>query len=407
MLNFNKLSFIICALIVGMSFPTSAEIAAGDNFTLAVDRNGDVWVFGTNDKGQLGLGEIAQEIEPSPVRLATFANISKITAGRDHAVAIDNDGQVWVWGQNDHGQLGLGDRIARRTPTLIEGFSGAIQAAAGWFHTLILDRDGNVWSFGYKNFGALGYSNQADQLIPKRVDGLPNIIQIAAGTGHSVALDVDGNVWTFGENTDGQLGLGKDIKKYRAQPTMVKKLSKIAKIAAGGMQTFAIGEDNQVFGFGNNQEFQLAILPSKLAFITTNNNAVIKSPKLVPELKDITEITTSMHHTIALNQEGQILAFGRSYSGSLGLGDNVEKPQETPELITIPADVRIVEVSAGPNHTVALDNNGQLWTFGSDARGALGHGEGKKYTSPKMIENLRVLMKVPSMPQIKRAAPDA
>lgn len=408
MLKFDKLSFnistLICSLILGISSSIRAEIAAGGGFTLAVDKDKNVWAFGAHDKGQLGQGEGAEKIALNPIQIAILSNISKIAAGKDHAIAIDNDGQVWVWGTNDHGQLGLGDRVQRSTPTLIEGFSGAIQAAAGWFHTLVLDANGDVWAFGHNKLGALGNPyDSADQRTLQRVKGLQNIIQIAAGANHSVALDVNGDVWTFGQNDLGQLG-HKTIKaKKLVQPTQVKDLHGIAKIAAGAMQTFAIGEDGQVFGFGNNTEYQLGILSTKRDPTTTNRYEVVRSPKSIPGLSGITQITTNLSHTIALNQEGQILAFGKSCTGILGLGNNVDDYQKTPALIPIPAEVKIVEVSAGLNHSIALDNTGQLWTFGHNALGALGHGDRERLTSPKMIENLLVPMQVPSVPQVNNA----
>ena len=99
------------------------SVSAGDSHVLALDRQGNVWAWGSNKSGALGDGTTSDRKTPIKVKLGngsgSLTNIIYISAGSRHSMAIDRDGNIWVWGDNTEGKLGIGDTNNRLYPTLI------------------------------------------------------------------------------------------------------------------------------------------------------------------------------------------------------------------------------------------------------------------------------------------------
>ena len=140
--------------------------------------------------------------------------------------------KLWSCGRNNYGQLGLGDTIDRNYPTFIENnnMNNIKQLAGGSSHSFALDEDGNLWAWGRNGFGQLGLGFASTrELTPIKVN-ISNIKQIIQTFGNfSVVLKNDGTVWTWGSNHYGQLGDGTKVDKY--YPIMVSGLTNIIKVA--------------------------------------------------------------------------------------------------------------------------------------------------------------------------------
>ncbi len=127
---------------------------------MALKNDGTVWAWGNNDAGQLGDGTTTRARAPARVKDSTdpsgyLIGVTALAAGRDHTVALKNDGTVWAWGGNYYGQLGDGT-ISSLTPLQVAGQSGVISIAAGFYHTVALKNDGTVWAWGDNKYGQLG-----------------------------------------------------------------------------------------------------------------------------------------------------------------------------------------------------------------------------------------------------------
>jgi alpha-tubulin suppressor-like RCC1 family protein len=214
--------------IYGWPLTGITAIAAGGNHSLAVDTYGLVWAWGRNAAGQIGLGT-ATIAEPQPLRVRRNAstyldNIEAVAAGATHSIALDWNGKVWAWGSDNRGQLGNGaaggdvsyaNKVQRRSPTgnLID-LDYIVAIAAGNNHNLaICERNGvrTLYAWGCGSSGQLGTGGTTDSEIARQVvtsDGtaLTGVQAIAAGAAHSVAVLADGSIFTWGSNTAGQLG---------------------------------------------------------------------------------------------------------------------------------------------------------------------------------------------------------
>lgn len=257
-------------------------VAAGGNHSLALD-NGAVWAWGNNANGQLGIpsvstSNVAVQV-PSPLTGSPFSDITAVAAGGNFSLALDTSGIVWAWGSNAQGQLGRSPTatLSSNTPLPVDGITGKVIAiAAGGSHGLALTDDGTVWAWGYNGFGQLGTSATT---TPFRSTPLPlagftglttssaGMFPIAAGLDHSLALKNDGTLWAWGYNGFGQLGDSSAINVNNPVSTPVEvpvqvnvntvPLANVVSVAAIGHHTLAATGVNKVWAWGDNTFGQL------------------------------------------------------------------------------------------------------------------------------------------------------
>jgi len=206
-------------------------ISAGGLQSLILDNKGRVWSFGDNWYGELGLGDHGDKLIPTLI--PNLENIVEISAGRRHSLVLDNQGRVWSFGDNEYGQLGLGHDAKELIliPTLIPNLENIVAISAGEFQSLVLDNQGRVWGFGNNYHGQLGFGDEGEKLIPTLIPNLENIVEISAGAAYSLVLDNQGRVWSFGYNEYGYLGLGDD--EERTTPTLIPDLDDVIAVSAG------------------------------------------------------------------------------------------------------------------------------------------------------------------------------
>jgi alpha-tubulin suppressor-like RCC1 family protein len=184
-------------------------VAAGTEFSLALDGSGAVWAWGTNAHGELGDGTTTNRL--TPVRVSGLTNVVAVSAGGasgDHALALKADGTVWAWGGNGSGQLGDGTTTERHAPVPVVGLAAVVAVAAGGSHSLALRADGTVWAWGLNGSGQLGTNSTASSPTPVQVAGLTGATALAAGAYQSLAATPDATVWAWGSDGFGQLGDG-------------------------------------------------------------------------------------------------------------------------------------------------------------------------------------------------------
>ena len=177
------------------------QLTMGGGHNMALLEDGALCAWGANDAGQLG-ARPPQPIAPRlvPWKVAGLPALTAAAAGDDHSLALDRQGQVWGWGLNNMGQLGDGTRNNRYRPQTIPGLGGVIAIAAGAGHSLALDRQGRVWSWGGNARGQLGRPTGRYTFArkPALVAGLPAVAAVAADGDVSAALGRDGAVWWWG-----------------------------------------------------------------------------------------------------------------------------------------------------------------------------------------------------------------
>jgi alpha-tubulin suppressor-like RCC1 family protein len=349
-----------------------------------LDQTGAVWTWGANGNGQLGSGSNNDSITPGKL---TFAPMSKIAIGGKQTLALDGAGNLWSWGCNLNGQLGDGTNITRTAPVGIVSLGSNIKSvAAGASHSLAIDASNNVYAWGYNNTGQLGLNTKVDQNTPQLVQGLPLgkvVAAVAAGGDFSLALMDDGTVYAWGNNVKGQLGIINSTvviaNQFFPLPQQVLKLdgvtplSDIVKIAAGGSHALAIDGNGNIWGWGHNLLGQLGDGTTVDRFGGVQLFTVGSDGYLAKE------VSAGRDHSLALIGDlaetvGLVIATGYNYFGQLGNGVsgnyNLYSSWE-PEVSDITNFKTIVAVG---DHSIAKDANGTYWAWGRNSYGQVGDG---------------------------------
>ncbi|MET3290435.1 UNVERIFIED_CONTAM: uncharacterized protein YjdB/alpha-tubulin suppressor-like RCC1 family protein [Brevibacillus sp. OAP136] len=168
-------------------FENFKDIASGDNFVLALQNNGTIWGWGDNASGQLTFAETKQA---TPRKITALTNVTTMAAGKGHSLAVTSDGKVYAWGNNQYGQLGnLANGTKVLTPVEIPVFAdkNVVQLAAGDGFSVALTASGDVYTWGRNDQGQLGLGNTTQTNVPKKVPGLGEVKEIAAGNSHVLA----------------------------------------------------------------------------------------------------------------------------------------------------------------------------------------------------------------------------
>jgi alpha-tubulin suppressor-like RCC1 family protein len=303
-----------------------------------------------------------------------------VAAGNYHRLAVTPEGGVLAWGDNSDGQAGNDtpwrEEWAAPVVGLPEG-SPVVAVAAGPFHSLALGADGTAYGWGYNSSGQLGDGSVDKRPHPARVDGLPagtRLTAVSTGKDHTAAVDGDGRGWAWGANGYyGQLGDG--TLEQRLLPVQVAGLpggTRLTGVAAGHGFTVAVDQDGRVWAWGTDFEGQLG-----------DGWACDRRPVPAPVegpwagRTRIVQVAAGIAHGVALGEDGRVYGWGRNTFGQLGDGTREYRPCPV-RAVGLPPDVRMVQVAAGASHTVAIDQSGRVWAWGSDQDGALGEAMGPK-----------------------------
>ena len=157
--------------------------------------------------GQLGDGTSARRLKPR--RIGRARNWSTISAGADHSCGtVRNGGTLWCWGDNWSGQLGIGSKRVRTTPTQVGRLTGWATVPPGGEHSCGTRRNGTLWCWGSDDYGQLGNGERAgDRTVPTAVGTSNNWTILGLGYSHTCGTRHNGELWCWGRNDDGQLGL--------------------------------------------------------------------------------------------------------------------------------------------------------------------------------------------------------
>jgi len=205
------------------------SVSAGGSHSVIIGLDHSVWVFGDNRYGQLGLGDFTSRDIPT---IIPDLKAKAASAGEMHTMLIDLDDNLIVFGSNAYAQLGAspGPVLAPLpsalfpSPIQMKGLKvKSISTGPRSLHSMAIDLDGNVWVAGYNNNGQVGLPDYYSHFVHsfKQIPGI-KARQVSAGGTHSLIVDYDFTIWAFGDNSQGQLGTGRVYERHSVQvPTIV------------------------------------------------------------------------------------------------------------------------------------------------------------------------------------------
>jgi trimeric autotransporter adhesin len=273
---------------------------------------------------------------------------------------------------------GFEDAIMLPSPVQTANFTFANPLAAGSNFTLVLEPYGSILAGGSDGSGQLGNGTTIDNPDLVSVLDITGAAGISAGALHSLAWDTNGNAWSWGDNTDGQLGNGSSGEGTSAStPAQVGSLSSVIAMSAGAFHSLALESNGFVFAWGTNANGELGI----------NSTAQQDSPTQVDIISNIVAIAAGGSHSLALASNGMVYAWGNDTSGQLGNGTTTTTPQETPGLVIDFSNC--LEIAAGFSHSLAIASNETVVAWGDNTYGQMGNGRsGNQQSTPAPVPGL-------------------
>jgi len=359
--------------------------AAGQRHSLFIDGEGRLSSCGSAPPyapGLLGHGEGVTQLN-TPTRLTSPLGGERavsVSARALHSLALTAGGAAWSWGSGVYGRLGHGDVQSQLLPKKVEAFDGqrVVAVSAGNGHSLALTADGAVWSWGGGGGGRLGHGDMQMQLLPEKVDAFDQcVVALSAGGYHSLAITADGALWSWGGGGDGQLGHGDHQRQLLPKKVEAFGGQRVVAVSAGEHHSLTLTADGAVWSWGNglygrlgHGDQQIQLLPKKVEAFAGRR---------------VVTVSAGVYHSLALTADSAVWSWGWGAYGQLGHGD--EQNQLLPKKVEAFADQRVVAVSAGVYHRLALTGDGAVFTWGGGERGCLGHGEDlSDQLLPKKVE---------------------
>ncbi|CAK6449889.1 unnamed protein product [Pipistrellus nathusii] len=325
-------------------------LACGDEHTAVITGNKKLYMFGSNNWGQLGLGSKSTVCKPTCVKALKPEKVKHVACGRNHTLVSTEGGKVYAVGGNNEGQLGLGDTEDRNTFHLIEFFTSQHhfkQLSAGSNTSAALTEDGKLFMWGENSEGQIGLNNTCNVYFPHEVTIGKPIAWISCGYYHSAFVTMEGELYTFGEPEYGKLGLPKQLLMNHKVPQLVPGIpEKVIQVACGGGHTVVLTE-KAVYTFGLGQFGQLGL--GTFVFETAE-------PKIIKSVKDhkITSIACGENHTALITDIGRMYTFGDGRYGKLGLGMENFTNQFVPTLCPNFLRFKVYLVACGGCHMVVF-----------------------------------------------------
>ncbi|KAE8278420.1 X-linked retinitis pigmentosa GTPase regulator Precursor [Larimichthys crocea] len=329
---------------------TPLKIACGDEHTALITENGKLFMFGSNNWGQLGLGSKVTVNKPTCVKALKSEKVQLVACGRNHTLICTAQGKVFASGGNSEGQLGLGDCEERTAFKRIDVFDshGPIKMlAAGSNTSAALTESGKLFMWGDNTEGQIGLGKESHASSPQEVSVGRPISWVSCGYYHSALVTVDGALYTFGERDSGKLGLGTDQLQRHRVPQLVKSIKEpVIQVACGGGHTLALTEDD-VFTFGLGQFGQLG--HGTFSFES-------RLPRPVEHFKKgrVCQVACGENHSAVITDGGLLYTFGDGRHGKLGLGEENFTNQFKPTLCPRFLKYNVQAATCGGCHMVVL-----------------------------------------------------
>eukprot|EP01025_Chloroclados_australasicus_P025419 TRINITY_DN2539_c0_g1_i1.p2 TRINITY_DN2539_c0_g1~~TRINITY_DN2539_c0_g1_i1.p2 ORF type:complete len:402 (-),score=54.71 TRINITY_DN2539_c0_g1_i1:677-1882(-) len=257
------------------------QVCCGDSHTVIVTKEGELYTFGRNQNGQLGLGHNFDQFNPNLVSSLQKKKIKEAACGAEHTIAVAEDGEVFGWGWGQYGNLGDGERHDRWQPTQVQGLTGVKlqQISCGWRHNLALSQDGIMFVWGWNKYGQLGTGDNQDRPTAVPVaQGIGKVCLIAGGWRYSMCVDDDGNVYAWGWNKFGQLGLGHSRSCVSPQIVPALQEHNIQLLACGWRHSMAIAGNGDFYVWGRGSYGRLGLgneddqlVPVQMDLLSTSN----------------------------------------------------------------------------------------------------------------------------------------
>ena len=407
------------------------RVSENTDHALFLSKDGRGYSIGNNSKGQLGIGTTVDQDRPIAIRNTAgnteLTNIKQLTAGNEFSMALCKDGKVYVWGSNNNYKLASMQTTNNVLPQLNNKIENAMFIDAGVENGTFINNDGFVYSWGLGTYGVIGnklYNSTSSPVLVGREDvglnsynitiqegedfkltvtnktfnvlkdveddseksftsgnteiatvsddglvtgikpGYTSILVNKVGTNyssiaqvtvlpkdveiapmaltcssHTVVLKANGTVWSYGVNSSYELGNGSNKSTDIPVKVQFPDGIKIKQIAIGNTHNLAIDTNGNLWGWGSNSNYALG----------TTSSVPVKLG-----LKNIKKIAANSDQSMALIEDGYVYVWGLNVDGQLGTRNY--ETIKTPTMLPYVND--IIDISLGKNHSMLLKSDG-------------------------------------------------
>ncbi len=360
-------SFVIYAYSSADINQTNVVSTSG-NHVAVIDKNGDLWTWGSNQYGEIGNSgagngtatfiDTRYPMQTTPVKV--LSNVVSVSCGRGFTAAIKADGSLWMWGENEYGELGNGRQFNTLAVTNeriqnvpVKVMDSIVAVSCGQSHIAAIKTDGTLWSWGHNQYGSVGNGGVSDsagyngkiavQSVPVKI--MDDVIGVSCGAFRTAALKSDGSVWAWGQGiqSDSLLGSANVVSPIKVKDNVKKILS--------------THTDSGFMYIDNNGNF------GTLGEIFALKNASIPDTGLI-------SVSGSAEAMAFIKNDNSLWMLGTEYYGVVGNGKSGQSRVSEP--FKVMDDV--VAVSRGSFNTIAVKRDGTVWTWGINKNGCIGNG---------------------------------
>ena len=281
-----------------------AQVSCGSSHTGILKNDGSLWMCGNNMSGRLGWGYMPFTVldtgsyRSTPIMI--MKNVAQVSCGRDHTGIVKNDGSLWMCGNNETGELGIGTNASKAAPVKV--MEDVAQVSCGFDYTGIVKNDGSLWMCGGNFGGQLGDGTYEEKVVPVKV--MENVAQVSCGRDHTGIVKNDGSLWMCGSNSYGQLSDG----TYEKKAVPVKVMENVAQVSCGDYHTGIVKNDGSLWMCGNNSYGQLG------------DGTYEEKAVPVKVMENVAQVSGGDYHTGIVKNDGSLWMCGSNSYGQLGDG---------------------------------------------------------------------------------------
>ncbi len=283
------------------------------------------------------------------------------------AFAINDLGEIYSWGDNSNGQLGIGNEEKQTVPAKVNDIKWIKELYYNHnFHTVFaLNRFGEVYSWGSNYFSQLGTGDKIDKSVPTKIIGLTNVTKIYNNDSGIYARLSTGDVYAWGWNSYGELGIG-DIKR-QSIPAKVTGLANVEEIYNENQDnTIFRTKDGELYSCGRNYNYLLGI--------GIGDEECVNTPVKISGVTGVDEVVINSNNNIFVKtQNGEVYSWGTNKYGECGVGNT--------EIQKVPAKVKNIDNVESIMHDVMYlkSSDGKLYDL---------NGDTNKYEVFEPVENM-------------------
>jgi hypothetical protein len=172
-------------------------------------------------------------------------NVVSAAAGHRHTAAVKSDGSLWIWGSNENGQLGNGTTKDSSVPVTVMSDIASVAVSGG--NTAAVTRDGSLWAWGWSNGGVLPGDSTEFSVLPEKL--MDNVLSVELAECSAYIIKTDGSLWAWGNNTGGQLGNG--TGPHRNYLNAFRIMDDVSSVSAGSWYAIAMKTDGSLWCWGS------------------------------------------------------------------------------------------------------------------------------------------------------------